>query len=52
MANNTQVACKNVFKNQNEMLLKKEFNQKLIELINQKGNSKKSITYKSDLQVM
>ncbi len=51
MSNKTQVACTNVFKNGNEILLKKEFNQRLIELINQVEKNKTSITYKSDLQV-
>lgn len=51
MSNKTQIACTNVFKNGNEVLLKKEFNLRLIELINQVEKSKTSITYKSDLQV-
>ena len=51
MANNTQIACKNVFKSSDEALLKKEFNQKLIELINQMEKGK-GIVYKRDLQVI
>lgn len=51
MANNTQVSCKNVFKSSDETLLKKEFNQKLIELINQMEKGK-GIVYKRDLQVI
>ncbi|MGD9566857.1 MAG: hypothetical protein AB7V48_00805 [Sedimentibacter sp.] len=52
--NKPEIACKNIFKNCDELLMKKEFNQKLIELINQIENDKNktTIVYKSDLQII
>lgn len=46
-----EITCKNIFKSSNETLLKKEFNNKLIELINQREKGK-GATHKSDLQVI
>ena len=40
MANNTQVICKNVFKNDNKETFTKEFNLKWIELINRYEKNK------------
>ncbi len=47
-----EIACKNVFKSSDETILKREFNKKVIELINQIEKSKTCIIYKSDLQIM
>lgn len=40
MANNTQVICKNVFKNDNKETFTKEFHLKWIELINRYEKNK------------
>lgn len=45
-------SCKNVFKNSNEHQIKQEFNQKVIELINQIEKNKTSVIYKRDLQII
>jgi len=52
--NKPEVACKNIFKNCDELLIKKEFNQKWVELINQCENEKNKMNaaYKSDLQII
>ncbi|WMJ77832.1 hypothetical protein RBQ61_02580 [Sedimentibacter sp. MB35-C1] len=43
-------SCKNVFKNSSEHQIKQEFNQKVIELINEKN--KTNVIYKRDLQII
>lgn len=50
--NKQEITCKNVFKNDDETILKKEFNKKVIELINQVEKSKTCVIYKSDLQII
>lgn len=41
MANETQVICKNVFKNDNPAAFKRDFNKKWLELINQREKSQR-----------
>ncbi|WP_440977684.1 hypothetical protein [Sedimentibacter sp. LTW-03] len=45
-------SCKNVFKNSSEHQIKQEFNQKVIELINQVEKNKTNVIYKRDLQII